>query len=234
MDGKLRLHYAPDNASLIVRLALEELQLPYETVLVDRAKDAQNSASYLAINPAGLIPAMETPDGPLFETAAILLWVCETQDALGPQPGHPERGAFLKWMFYVSNTAHTNLRLNFYAEKYVGSDRDKQVALRKGARQNLTRSFNLLDELLREGHDWFGGDHVGALDLYICAMLRWSALYPQGDTQWFDLQAFPDLQGLAQRIEVRDSVLALCKAEGMAPRPFSKPDYPNPPEGVAI
>ena len=43
MSHRLRLHYAPDNASLCIRLALEELGLPYETVLVDRATQAQRS-----------------------------------------------------------------------------------------------------------------------------------------------------------------------------------------------
>ncbi len=46
-----RLHYAPpDNASLIVRLALEELGQPYQTVLVDRSVTAQASTAYLKIN----------------------------------------------------------------------------------------------------------------------------------------------------------------------------------------
>ena len=59
MTGSLTLHYAPDNASLIVRLALEEAGLPYRTVLVDRAANAQRSPAYMALNPAGRIP----PDG---------------------------------------------------------------------------------------------------------------------------------------------------------------------------
>ncbi|MCB1329029.1 MAG: glutathione S-transferase N-terminal domain-containing protein, partial [Maritimibacter sp.] len=74
----LCLHYAPDNASLIIRIALEELGLPYETRLVDRQAEAQKSPAYLALNPQGLIPVLETPEGPIFETAAILLWLGET------------------------------------------------------------------------------------------------------------------------------------------------------------
>lgn len=234
MDGKLRLHFAPDNASLIVRLALEELHLGYETVLVDRANDAQNSARYLAINPAGLIPALETPDGVVFETAAILLWLSEVHGALAPAPGDPERANFLKWLFYLSNTAHANLRLNFYPEKYVGDDPARQTALRAHAREHLIRSYDLLNTLAGEGHGWFNAKAVSVIDLYVCAMLRWSALYPSGDTSWFDVSRWPALQALAQRIEQRPSVATLCAAEGMAVRPFSSPDYPNPPEGVAL
>ncbi len=234
MDGKLRLHYAPDNASLIVRLALEELSVPYETCLVDRAANAQNSPEYLAINPAGLIPALETPEGTIFETAAILLWLSETCETLAPPPGSPERADFLKWLFYLSNTQHANLRLNFYPEKYVGASGNAQAALRVHARANLCRGFDLLEDLSSQGKPWFCGDAPSLLDLYVVAMLRWSALYPQGDTGWFDLSRWPGLHGLTCRIEARPSVAALIKAEGMAARPFSNPDFPNPPEGVAI
>ncbi len=234
MNKTLRLHYAPDNASLIVRLALEELRLPYETVLVDRSSNAQNSAEYLAINPAGLIPALETPSGPLFETAAILLWLSETYGGLAPAPGTSARGDFLKWLFYLSNTAHMNLRLNFYPEKYVGDDPEKQATLRSHARANLNRSYDLLNDLAINEPGWFNGAQVSVIDLYVCAMLRWSALYPANDTNWFDLSNWPALQSLTKRIESRPSVGTLCSAEGMAPHPFSNPDYPNPPEGVAL
>ncbi|MEY8839828.1 glutathione S-transferase, partial [Cribrihabitans sp. XS_ASV171] len=45
MTDTLRLHYAPDNASLIIRLALEEMRLPYQAVLVDRAARAQDGTA---------------------------------------------------------------------------------------------------------------------------------------------------------------------------------------------
>ena len=64
------LHYAPDNASLIIRMALDHRGLPYRTQLVDRASQEQSSAAYRALNPNGLIPTLETPQGPLFETGA--------------------------------------------------------------------------------------------------------------------------------------------------------------------
>lgn len=231
---ELRLHYAPDNASLIVRLALEELRVPFTTVLVDRATNAQNSPEYLKINPAGLIPVLETPHGPIFETAAILLWLSETYGALAPQPRDPARAGFLKWLFYLSNTTHTNLRMTFYPQKYVGQDNTAQNDLRLHARKNLCHSFDLLNGLANEGHDWFCGPHVSVLDLYVIALLRWSALYPQGDNSWFLIARWPALKSLTLRAENRPSVAALMKAEGMDTHPFSAPQYLNPPEGVAV
>ena len=118
------LHYAPDNASLIVRLALEEAGLPYRSALVDRAARAQDSAAYRALNPTGLIPTLATPQGPISETAAILLWLSEAhpEAGLAPRPGSPLRLPFLKWLFFLSNTAHADLRQVFYPTKYVAPD----------------------------------------------------------------------------------------------------------------
>lgn len=235
MKETLRLHYAPDNASGIVRLALEELGLPYETVLVDRTTDAQTSAAFRAINPAAKIPALETPDGPIFETAAILLWLSDRHGALAPAINTAERAMFLKWLFYMSNTLHANLRMTFYPDKYVGPDPSTQHALRQGARTNMVQSLSLLDDCATQGHAWFNApDQVSMLDLYLCPMLRWMGLYPARDTAWFSFADWPALYALAARIECRPSVAALCAAEGLAPSPFTQPKAPNPPEGVAL
>jgi len=68
------LHYAPDNASMIFRLALEHLGVAYQTALVDRAAGGQNAAAYLALNPNGLIPVLETPQGPIFLAIPTAGW----------------------------------------------------------------------------------------------------------------------------------------------------------------
>ena len=90
MTSPYRLHYAPDNASLIIRLALEELGQPFETILIDRRGGALDTAAYRSLNPHGLIPVLETPDGPIFETGAILLWLADRHGALGPGPQAPD------------------------------------------------------------------------------------------------------------------------------------------------
>ena len=68
----------------------------------------------------------------------------------------------------------------------------------------------------------------------MAAMLRWMAIYPIEDTDWFSLSDWPHLHDMVSRLETRDSVTALIKAEGMAARPFTAPAHPNLPEGVAL
>jgi glutathione S-transferase len=226
----LRLHYAPDNASLIVRLALDELELPFETVLVDRRAAAQKSATFHALNPRGLIPVLETPHGPMFETAAILLWLADTSGKLAPGKNDSTRGAFLSWLFAVSNGLHADLRGLFYAEAIAGPD---PAAYTARIRARVSEMLGMLEALAGQGHRWFGADAPSVLDLYVAVILRWLALYPNGGTEWYRLAGWPRLAALAADIEARPSVARAQAAEGLGPRPLTAPRYPVPPEGSA-
>ena len=228
------LHYAPDNASLVIRLALLELGQPFATRLVDRRQAAQKAPAYLALNPTGTIPVLETPDGPMSETAAILLWLIERHGRLGPGPGDPGRGEFLRWLLFLSNTLHAELRLVFYADAFAGPDPAAQQALHAYATGRLTGHLALFDRLAAKGVPGLGGAKPGALDLYLVAVLRWCALYARHGTGWFDLGRYPALRALARRLEGRPSAIAAAAAEGLGTRPFSQPTPCTPPEGAPL
>ncbi|XDA97572.1 glutathione S-transferase family protein [Sulfitobacter sp. LCG007] len=226
--SEYRLHYAPDNASLVIRLALEELGLPYRTALVDRAKRGQRAAAYLALNPNGLIPVLETPEGPIFETAAILLWLADRHGRLAPAPQDPERGNFLKWLFFLSNTLHPALRMIFYPHRYVGPDLAHQEALRATQRKRISEYLATLEA------NWAHMSAPSLLDLYLAPMLRWIVLYPrEADNSWLRLRSYPALHAMALALERRPSTAAAMLAEGLGPTPFTAPSAPNPPEGTA-
>ena len=225
----LRLQYAPDNASLIVRIALEELGLPYETALVDRRSFAQDTAAYRALNPRGQIPVLETPDGPIFETAAILLWLGETAGALAPPPGAPDRGAFLAWMFALSNGLHTDLQRMFYTERFAGDDPAAIAADRTRTIARIRAALDRLETLAAAGHGWFCAAAPSMLDIYLAIMLRWMALYPEGGTGWFRLADWPALAALSARLERRPALRRACETEGLGPTPLTAP-RPLPPD----
>jgi len=229
-----RLHYAPDNASLVIRLALEELGARYETVLVDRRARAQKSPAYLALNPAGLIPVLETPDGPLFETGAILLWLADRHGALAPAPEDPARGALLKWLFFLSNTLHPAMRMIFYPDQFAGADPRDQARLRAHMQTEAARHLDTLEAAARTHPDLFSAAHPTVIGLYLGPALRWLALYPAGETGWFNLARWPILHHLAQTLETRASAMAAARAEGLGPAPFSAPVPADPPEGTAL
>lgn len=228
------LHYSPDNASLIIRMALDHLHLPYRDVLVDRASVAQRSPAYLALNPNGLIPVLETPQGPLFETGAILLWLGDTHGGIGPAPNDAQRGDYLKWLFFTANTLHPALRMLFYPEKYVGSDPAAQRALSAGLRKTITTALHQLDAIAATKPAWLGAARPSALDFYIAGCLRWCALYPKdAPRDWFTLAETPSLLALSEHLESLPCTRALQAAEGLGNTPFSSPNYAKPPHGSA-
>lgn len=224
------LHYAPDNASMIIRIALEELSLPYETVLVDRSIGAQFSKEHRALNPAGRIPVLITPHGPIFETAAILLWLSEQHAGLLPPVGDAMRAQALSWLLYMSNDLQSLMRVHFYTERFV--DEAHILPIQSGLEQTFLNSFDLLEKTA-QSDGFFLSDTPSALDCYLGPILRWAVLYPRGDSTWFDLSAFPKLARIARLLELRPSMQRIAAAEGLGATPFSNPDYSNPPEGVA-
>ncbi|MFT6459581.1 glutathione S-transferase family protein [Pseudophaeobacter arcticus] len=234
MTDPYRLHYAPDNASLVIRLVLEELGLPYVTSLVDRRAGEQESAAYRAINPNGLIPVLETPDGAIFETAAILLWLADRHGQLAPAPSSPERAGFLKWLFFASNTLHADLRISFYPEKYIGAEPQDQAALTRSIQQRLAVHLRHLDDLAATKPSWFGNREPSVLDYYLGCMMRWMALYPaQSDRSWYRLTDYPHLLQLLKQLEHRPATQIAQQAEGLGDTPFTQPILANPPEGSA-
>jgi glutathione S-transferase len=222
------LHYAPDNASLAVRLALEELGVPYRTALVDRAAQAQEGAAYLSVSPTGLIPALETPEGTIFETGAILLWLADRHGRLAPGPADPGRGDFLKWLFFVSNTLHADMRGQFYPQKYAGGDKEGHRALAEG---RILRALGLLDAALSARPDWCRPGAPGALGCYLAPLVRWLALYPRSRPLAPPLGDYPAIEALLTDLETRPSARRAAEAEGLGPTPFTAPTYPGPPEG---
>ncbi len=184
------LHYAPDNASLAVRLALEEQGLPYRTALIDRATQAQEGAAYRAVTPTGLIPALETPHGAIFETGAILLWLADRHGGLAPAPDAPARGDFLKWFFLTANTLHPDLRALFYPRLYAGADKAGHRALTEG--RILHSSPSSTPRSLKHPTGCRPGA-PGALGCYLAPLVRWLSLYPRSNPMKPDLAAYPAL-----------------------------------------
>jgi glutathione S-transferase len=227
-----RLHYAPDNASLAVRLALLELGQPFRTVLVDRRTGAQRSPAFLALNPMGQIPVLETPDGVMHETGAILLWLADRHGGLAPAPDDPARALVLTWHFWLANTLHQQLRALFYPDRHVQPGQVE--AFSRMTRAAIVANLDILSARLPTLADWLGAERASILDCYLCPMLRWLALYPVDTAGWFSLSRWPGLLTLARAMEARPSALAAALAEGLGPTPFSRPVLPMPPEGSAL
>ncbi|WP_434053033.1 MAG: glutathione S-transferase family protein [Roseibium sp.] len=221
--GIYRLHGAPDNANFVVRMVLEELGESYEFVSVDRAAGEQKSEQYRRLNPQGLIPVLEVPgqDAVTFETGAILLMLSERHRSLAPKLDSPGRGRFLKWLFFLSNTLHADLRISFKPHRYM-PDKACMPTFNAALRSRIDASFSLLEQELeaRKGLFLLGAD-PSCLDFYLAACARWAQIY--GTCGRWPADRCPRLLKLLAELETRPSVRKACELELIEGAPFTAP-----------
>jgi glutathione S-transferase len=207
------LYYYPGNASLLPHMALREAGVPFELLLVDRSRDAQNSPEYLRLNPNGRIPVLVHGALVLFETAAIALYLADQhpEAGLAPPLGTPERAQFYKWMVHLTNTPQAEYRAWFYPWQHV-ADPAMVESVKQAAAARLNWMFNLIADQLGAG-PWLLGEHFSAADLFLLMLVRWGRAMPHPP------RSLPPLAAHSQRVLARPAVQAAFAAEGLA-EPF--------------
>lgn len=207
----MQLHYFPGNASMTPHMLLEELGVPYQRVLVDRTKNAQNSPEYLALNPNGKIPVLVDGDLVLYETAAIVLHLVDThpQAGLAPAVGTAERAVFYKWLLWLADTLQAEMPLYFYSDRWA-DDAAGAAQVKRHAEAHIARMIDQLEaELARHGGPWFLGERYSALDPYVLMLCRWT----RGMAR--PARTLPALGPYLQRMLARPAVQRAYANEGL-------------------
>ena len=97
----LKFHYAPKTRAFRILWLLEEIGEPYEIV---RHQMGEDDPAYLRVHPHGKFPAVEHDGVPVFESAAVCVYLTDAFPAagLGPQVGDPLRGPYLSWLAWYA------------------------------------------------------------------------------------------------------------------------------------
>lgn len=80
-------------------LALNQLETPFELSLIDVLKGEQKSDWFLALNPIGVVPFMQTEHGEALGESNAMLWYLAEGTHLMPAQ-RAERAEALQWMFF--------------------------------------------------------------------------------------------------------------------------------------
>ncbi len=215
------LHYFPDTASLAIRMVLAELGVPHNSRQIDRAAGELNSPKYRALHPMGKIPAMETPDGPMFETAAILLYLCDRHQALAPTLKSAERAAFLKWLFFTSTNIHPTVMQLFYPERTAGAAHAEAVLAHASA--HMHSLLVLLHDMVTAAAPKFLSIEPSLLGYYIGMLMRWMGSVPPDSPAYFPSRNYPALHRILAALETRPAALAIAEDEGLGATVFTNP-----------
>lgn len=101
----MKLWHCKGARSLRALWALEEMGLDYE-VRVMKFPPRMFEPDYLEVNPLGTIPYLEDGETRMTESSGICHYLVERYGKrdFGLQPGHPEYGAYLNWLYHSDAT----------------------------------------------------------------------------------------------------------------------------------
>jgi glutathione S-transferase len=98
-------HIAPSRSSIVLWM-LEEIGEPYDIQLLSMKNGTNREPAYLAVNPMGKVPALRHGDAVITEVAAICCYLADEfpRAGLNIPPEQPQRGPYLKWLFFGPGT----------------------------------------------------------------------------------------------------------------------------------
>jgi glutathione S-transferase len=103
------LHHCPQTRSMRTLWLLHELDIPFDLRSYPFDRNLRHP-EFLALSPAGRVPALEIDGQTLFETGAITEYLCEcySPEDLGRVAGHEERADWLVWVHFAETISqHT-------------------------------------------------------------------------------------------------------------------------------
>lgn len=169
-DGpRLVLHdYRRSSASYRVRMALNLKGLAYEQVSHDLRAGEQRARDYLALNPQGFVPALDTGSGVIAQSGAIIEWLEDRYPETPLLPVDADARAIVRSMAQIiACDIHplNNLRVQIYLRDQLKADDAQMTAwitvwMREG--------FAAVEELVaRHGGDFAFGDSPTMADCYL-------------------------------------------------------------------
>jgi glutathione S-transferase len=178
------------------------------------AERAHHRAAFLAVNPRGLVPALDVDGLVITENIAILTWIGHSfpESGLLPLDDLPALvRVYERLSFFVSSVHNGFGRIFRVSRPDLAPPPDE--ATRKRDREILQAHFVEIDEMLACG-EWLLGDRYTVADLYPPIFLRWAR------RQGFDVDAYRQWQAHARRMLGRPAVRRVIAREGLDPSQF--------------
>lgn len=209
----LRLFYSPGACSLVSHIALEEAGAEFDAVRTAIAEKAHKRPEYLAINPRGLIPAMERDGRVVTETIAILAWIGHGWPGSGQLPldDLTALARVFELLSWFATTVHHGGFGPIYRARAAGIERPEEAVAEDRAR--LRGLFGEIDSLLAPG-PWLLGERYSLADPYPLTFRRWARRLE------LDVEPYPHWTAHTARMIKRPAVLRALAREGVDPSEF--------------
>ena len=161
----LKVHHLNNSRSQRILWLLEELGVPYE--IVQHQRDAVTNLAppeLLDIHPLGKSPVIEDKGQVVFESGAIVEYLCERHGGthLVPARGTDDHIRYLEWLHFAEGSAMLPFLLRLYTSR-LG---DAAAPLKPRIDEQLESHFKYMeDSLLPSG--FFVGDGLTGADIML-------------------------------------------------------------------
>ncbi len=153
-----------------------ELKLDVERQDIGGTFGGNDTPEFLALNPNGQIPVLCDGDFALWESHAIVRYLCNRYSPAAWQPSCPmEQGRANQWMDWNLTTLHPQVTVIFWQLiRTAKSERDVQAI--EEARARCSDLWGLVDRHLAD-REYLLGDQISMADIPLgCSAYRWFAL----------------------------------------------------------
>ncbi len=203
----IRLHHVPWGRSFRVLWLLQEMGITPELELYEIGTRKMQEPGLKDHSPAGRIPALEIDDRAVFESSAILQYLCESRPGFGfgRAPGHPERVAYLEAMGFAETQASLIEQLNLN-HLFLRPPAKPSPAVVKLNTLRLKGTLDALDGMI-------AGDYVLPLGFSAAdAMLGFNLF---AAPFYVKMDPWPKLQAYWERLQARPAFQAAAEIEGL-------------------
>lgn len=202
--------YSPQSSATRVHWSLEELGIPYEKVKIDLRAGDQRKPDFLAINPNGKVPALVVDGTPMFESAAIQIFLGErygVDKGLWPAAGTAERAQALTWLVWGQVALGTTFMRYFHNSGEWIPKELQHAGQAEAALKDIHAHLKILEDRLA-GREFVVGERFNLADLDIASMLGWGIPAAKIDTS-----AYPNINAwLARATERKGFKTAMAAA----------------------
>ena len=173
--GAMKLYEFAPTRSIRARWTLQELEIDFDAVSVNLMAGEHRRREFLAINPAGKVPALVDGDIVLTESVAIALYLADKYPRRRLMPeGAGERSQTLRWLLFTTTELEQPLwRIARHSFIYPEDKRlPGDIEL---AREEFAAMVGVLDRHMVD-REFVVGDRVSVADFVLAHTLDWASI----------------------------------------------------------
>jgi glutathione S-transferase len=198
--AEYRLYAHKNSYAMTTQLLLEELGIDYDVSWFNVHRPEEFPAGFLELNPNARVPVLLTPDGPIYESAATMMYLSEHHgNQFMPTENSRQRALAQQWLFYLMSTLQPEVLIQFNAERYFPDDESMQQALKSASLRELEFIWDVIEDTFEPG-PYFLGDSYSICDMLFLMQAIWTENQPA------DLTHYPNSIRMMQTAFARPAV----------------------------